>query len=161
MSKSYVKTRIRQASIRPSPKNSLRFRSTLYPQRVAASLLTVVGILCVVLAGIGLYSVMSYAVSQRTQELGIRMALDAQAAEVRVLVLWGGLRLTIPGLLAGVAAAAPAARTAGGMLVGMSWFDPLAFTAAVIFVALVATLASYMPARRATGLDPVLALRRE
>jgi len=134
---------------------------SLYPQRVAASLMTVVGMVCVLLAGMGLYSVMSYAVSQRTQELGIRMALGARPADVRGLMVWEGLRLTIPGLLAGVAAAALAARTVGGMLVEISSFDPLTFTAAVVFLALVAMLASYMPARRATRLDPMLALRCE
>jgi len=134
---------------------------SLYPQRVAASLLTVVGIVCVLLASMGLYSVMSYAVSQRTQELGIRMALGARPADVRGLMVWEGLRITIPGLLAGVAAAALAARTVGGMLVEISSFDPLTFTAAVVFLALVAMLASYMPARRATRLDPMLALRCE
>ncbi|HUI56811.1 MAG TPA: ABC transporter permease [Bryobacteraceae bacterium] len=135
--------------------------ASLYPQRVAASLLTVVGMACVLLAGLGLYSVMSYAVSQRTQELGIRMALGAQPANVRGLMVREGLRLTLPGLVAGVAAAALAARTVGGMLVAISSFDPLTFTGAVVFLALVAMLASYMPARRATRLDPMLALRRE
>jgi predicted permease len=133
--------------------------ASLYPLRVAAILLTVAGIVCVLLAGIGLYSVMSYAVSQRTQELGIRMALGAQPADVRGLMVWEGLRLTIPGLLAGAVAAALAARTVGGMLVEISSFDPLTFTGAVVFLALVAVLASYMPARRATRLDPMLALR--
>ena len=135
--------------------------ASLYPQRVAASLMTVVGIACVLLAGMGLYSVMSYAVSQRTQELGIRMALGARPADVRRLLVWEGLRLTLPGLLAGLAAAALAARTVAGMLVDISSFDPLTFTAAVVFLALVAMLASYMPARRATRLDPMLALRCE
>jgi predicted permease len=135
--------------------------ASLYPQRVAASLLTVVGIVCVLLAGIGLYSVMSYAVSQRTQELGIRMALGARPADVRGLMVREGLRLTIPGLLVGVAAATLAARTVGGMLVEMNSFDPLTFTAAVVFLALVAMLASYVPACRATRLDPMLALRCE
>lgn len=135
--------------------------ASLYPQRVAASLLTVVGIICVLLAGVGLYSVMSYAVSQQTQELGIRMALGAQPAHVLGLVVWEGLWLTIPGLLVGVAAAALAARTVGSMLVEISSFDALTFTAAVVFLALVAMLASYIPARRATRLDPMLALRCE
>jgi predicted permease len=135
--------------------------ASLYGLKVAASLLTVAGIVCVLLAGIGLYGVMSYAVSQRTQELGIRLALGAQLADVRGLVVWEGLRLTIPGLLAGTVAAALAARTVGSMLVEMNSFDPLTFTAAFVFLALVATLASYMPARRATRLDPMLALRCE
>jgi putative ABC transport system permease protein len=126
---------------------------------VAASLLTVAGIVCVLLAGIGLYSVMNYAVSRRAQELGIRMALGARPGELRALVVWEGLRLTIPGLLAGAVAAALAARMVRGMLVEISSFDPLTFTAAVVFLALVAMLASYVPARRATRLDPMVALR--
>jgi predicted permease len=133
--------------------------ASLYPQRVAASLMTVVGIVCVLLAAIGLYSVLSYAVSQRTQELGIRMALGARPADVRGLMVWEGLRLTIPGMLAGVAAAALAARMVVGMLVEISSLDPLTFTAAVVFLTVVAMLASYMPARRATRIDPMLALR--
>jgi len=133
--------------------------ASLYPLRVAASLLTVAGIVCVLLAGIGLYSVMSYTVSQRTQELGIRMALGAQPADVRSLMVQEGLRLTIPGLLMGMVAAALAARTVGGMLVEISSFDPLTFIAGVVLLALVAVMASYMPARRATRVDPILALR--
>ena len=134
---------------------------SLYPLKVAASLLTFAGLVCVLLAGMGLYSVMSYTVNQRTHELGIRMALGAQPDDVCGLVVWEGLRLTIPGLLAGTVAAALAARTVGSMLVEIRSFDPLAFTSAIVFLALVATLASYVPARRATRLDPLLALRCE
>jgi len=87
------------------------------------------------------------------------MALGAQPADVRSLMVQEGLRLTIPGLLMGMVAAALAARTVGGMLVEISSFDPLTFIAGVVLLALVAVMASYMPARRATRVDPILALR--
>ena len=133
----------------------------LYAQHVAASLLGMVGGICLLLAAIGLYSVMSFAVSQRTHEMGIRMALGAQPGAVLGLVFWQGLRLTVPGLLVGGAIALAAARTAGGMLVNVNASDPLTFAAAVAFLGLVAGLASYLPARRATRVDPVVALRNQ
>ena len=113
------------------------------------------------LAAVGLYSVMSYAVSQRTQEMGIRMALGAQRWDVLRLVLKEGLRLTLPGLLAGSVIALAAARIVGGMLVNVSASDPLTFASAAAFLALVAALASYLPALRAMRVDPVVSLRNE
>lgn len=133
--------------------------AALYPQKVAASLLSVVGVVCLLLAAIGLYSVMSYAVSQRTHEVGIRMALGARPGDVRSLVVRQGLMLTLPGLAVGVAAGLAAGRLAGGMLVGVSPGDPLTFGTAAAFLALVAVVASYVPALRATRVDPMAALR--
>jgi predicted permease len=133
--------------------------SSLYAQRVAASLLSVVGVVCLALAAIGLYCVMSYAVSQRTQELGIRMALGAKPNDVLALVVREGLRLAAPGLLAGIAAALAAARLLSGMLFQVSAADPATFAAAAAFLGLVAAMASYLPALRATRLDPMRALR--
>ena len=133
--------------------------ASLYPQKVAASLLSVVGTVCLLLAAIGLYSVMSYAVSQRTQELGIRMALGARPRDVRVLVVRDGLALALPGLLTGVVAAVAAARPVSGMLVKVSAADPATLAAAAGFLGLVALLASYVPALRATTIDPMAALR--
>jgi ABC-type antimicrobial peptide transport system permease subunit len=121
----------------------------------------VVGAISLLLAAIGLYSVMSYAVSQRTQEMGIRMALGAQPRDVLGLVLREGLRLTVPGLLVGSAIALAGVRIVGGMLVNVSASDPLTFAFAAAFLALVAALASYLPALRATRVDPVVALRNE
>jgi predicted permease len=133
--------------------------SSLYAQRVAATLLSAVGLVCVALAAIGLYCVMSYAVSQRTQELGIRMALGAKPNKVLALVVSEGLRLAAPGLVAGVAAALAAARLVSGMLFQVSAADPATFAAAAACLALVAPVASYLPALRATRLDPMRALR--
>ena len=113
------------------------------------------------LAAIGLYSVMSYAVSQRTQEMGIRMALGAQPGDVLGLVLRAGLGLAVPGLLAGSVIAVAAARLARGWLVNVSASDPLTFASAAVFLAVVAALASYVPALRAMRVDPVVALRNE
>jgi predicted permease len=135
--------------------------ASLYPQRVAAALLSVLGAACLVLSAIGLYCVMSYAVSQRTQELGVRLALGASPSDVLVLVVREGLRLTMPGLAAGIAAALGAARLVSGMLFHVSAADPATFAAAVMFLGLVAVIASYLPAARATRLDPMRAIRRQ
>ena len=132
---------------------------SLYAQRVAASLLSVVGLVCLILAAIGLYSVMSYAVSQRTREIGVRMALGANPKNVLALVLKEGLRLTLPGLVAGIAAAMAAARLVSGMLFQVSAADPATFATAAVFLGLVAAIASYLPAVRATRVDPMTALR--
>ncbi len=133
--------------------------ASLYPQKVAAILLSVVGLVCLALAAIGLYSVMSYAVSQRTQELGIRMAMGARPADVRRLVVGDGLALTLPGLLLGVATALAASRLTSGMLVKVDQYDPLTFAASALFLCLVAAMASYLPALRATRVHPMTALR--
>jgi ABC-type antimicrobial peptide transport system permease subunit len=134
---------------------------SLFAQRVAASLLGVVGGLSLLLAVIGLYGVMSYAVSQRTQEMGIRMALGARPGDVIGLVLRQGLRLIVPGVLAGSIAALAAARVVGGMLVNVSASDPVTFAAAAALLGAVAALATYLPALRATRVDPMVALRNE
>ena len=134
---------------------------SLFAQHVAASLLGVVGGISLLLAAIGLYSVMSYAVSQRSQEMGIRMALGAERRDVVGLVLWEGLRLAVPGLVAGSVIAVAAARIVGGVLVNVGASDPLTFASAALFLGLVAALASYVPALRATHVDPMVALRAE
>ena len=108
-----------------------------------------------------MFSVMSYAVSQRTQEMGIRMALGAQRADVLGLVLREGLRSIVPGLLAGSFLAVAAARLAGSLLVNVEVYDPLTFAFAAVFLGLVAGLASYLPALQATRVDPMIALRNE
>jgi putative ABC transport system permease protein len=114
-----------------------------------------------VLAGVGLYSVMAYAVTQRTHEIGIRMALGAQARNVLVDVLLRGMALTASGLAAGLAAALVAARLVSGLLVNVAAADPVTFTSVALFLIPLALLASYLPARRATRVDPLAALRWE
>jgi len=134
---------------------------SLFAQRVAASFLSVLGGIALLLSAVGLYSVMSYAVIQRTQEVGVRMALGARPRDVLKLVLRQGLRLIVPGLIAGSAIALAAARIVGGMLVNVSPSDPLTFLFAATFLGLIAALATYLPALRATHVDPMVALRNE
>ena len=132
---------------------------SLYAQKVAASLLTVVGALCVLLAAVGLYSVLSYEISTRTQEFGVRMALGASRVKVTVEVIHKSLVLTVPGLLAGFAAALIAFRHFSGMLVNVSPADPLTLAGSALLLIAVTLLASYLPASRATHVDPAVALR--
>jgi predicted permease len=132
---------------------------SLYAHKVAASLLTVIGALCLVLAAIGLYSVMSYAVSQRTQEFGVRMALGASRLKVVRLVTRESLFLTIPGLCVGLLVALVVFRFFSAMLVGVSPTDPYTIAASALFLLVVTLLASYLPARRAMQIDPMVALR--
>jgi len=134
---------------------------TLLPQKVAASMLAVLGLISLVLAAVGLYSVMAYAVTQRTQEIGIRMALGAQPRDVFRDVLRRGMLLTVTGLAVGTGAAYALARLVTAMLVNVSAADPLTFGGTALFMALVALLATYLPARRATKVDPMVALRCE
>ncbi len=131
----------------------------LFPQKIAASLLSVLGALSLLLAGVGLYSVMAYAVSQRRNEIGIRMALGAPAGDVLTMIMRQGLTLTAAGLGAGLLAALGATHLVGSMLTSVSATDPAIFCGAMAFLGAVALLASYLPARRATKVDPMTALR--
>jgi len=135
--------------------------ASLYPQKVAATLLTIVGTVCLLLAAIGLYSVLSYAVGRRTQELGVRMALGARPGDVLRLVIGEGLALMVPGVLMGMVLAVLAARPASPMLVRVSAADPVAFGAAALLLAAVVLAACYVPARRATRVTPMAAFRSE
>ncbi|MBB6146031.1 putative permease [Silvibacterium bohemicum] len=147
--------------------------ASLYPQRVAASLLTVLGGLSVLLAAIGLYSVMAYSVAQRTPEIGIRMALGARPVDVLSLVVRQGMRLTVAGLLAGAVVALGVTRSlaavsftnsamgAGAKLLRVSSTDPLVYLLAAAFLSAVSALAAYVPARRAASVDPMTTLRME
>lgn len=131
----------------------------LFQQKVAASLLSALGVLALLLAAAGLYSVMAYAVSQRTQEIGIRTALGAQPGDVLAMVIRQGMVLTVAGLAIGTAAAFAVTRFIAGMLIHVSAADPIIFAGAALFLGLVALLATWLPARRATKVDPMVALR--
>ena len=128
-------------------------------QRVAVMMLGVFGGLALLLAAVGLYGVMSYTVSQRTRELGLRMALGAEASDLLRLVMLHGLWLTAGGLVLGAAAALLLTRLMGTLLYKVSPRDPLAFGMAFVVMAIMALAACFLPAWRAARTDPVLALR--
>ena len=132
---------------------------SLYPQKVAAILLTATAFLCLLLSAVGLYSVMSYAISQRTQEFGVRMALGASRWKVLEMVTRESLMLTLPGLIVGMGTALVALRFFRGMLVDVSPTDPLTLGGAALFLIAVTLIATYLPARRAMDTDPMIALR--
>jgi predicted permease len=133
----------------------------LFGERMAAALLAGLGLFAVALAATGLYSVMAYSVAQRTQEIGIRMALGAQPADVLSLVVSQGMKLTLLGVLIGIGVALALTRLAASQLVQMSTNDPPVYLGATLFLAAVALAANYVPARRATRIDPNEALRCE
>jgi macrolide transport system ATP-binding/permease protein len=130
-----------------------------YSQRLAVTLVAVFGATALFLAAIGLYAVMSYSVSQGTRELGLRMALGADAGSVLRLVLSRGLRLTTAGIALGAIAALVLTRLMGNLLYQVSPRDPIAYGFALLVLLGVALLACFLPARRATHIDPVQALR--
>jgi predicted permease len=130
-------------------------------QRVAASVLGAFGALVLLLTVVGLYGVVAYAVSQRTREIGIRMALGAAAGQVVGGFLRDGARLTLLGLGLGAVGAFLAARLLGAQLYGVAPGDPATFGAAALLLTTVALLASWLPARRAARVDPMIALRSE
>jgi predicted permease len=130
-------------------------------QRFLMILMTVFAGLALVLAAVGLYGVISYSVSQRTHEVGIRMALGATGRDILEAVIRDGLRLTLMGTAAGLAGALALTRILRTMLFGVNPTDPLTFIAVTLLLISVAMLASYLPARRATKVDPMVALRYE
>ena len=131
----------------------------LLPARVTALALAGFGALALVLAAIGLYGVMSYSVSSRTHEIGIRMTLGAQPSDVLRLIYGQGSRLIGIGVAAGVVLAVLVTRLMRALLFGISPTDPLTYVAVVIGLSVVALFACWIPARRALKTDPVEALR--
>jgi putative ABC transport system permease protein len=134
---------------------------SLARRRLYMVLLTVFAGAALLLAAVGIYGVMSYSVSQRTNEMGIRIALGAQANDVLVLVMKRGLSVALLGVAIGIAAAYGLTQLMSSQLFGVSATDPVAFGAVVFTLLLVALLACYIPARRATRVDPMTALRNE
>jgi putative ABC transport system permease protein len=126
-----------------------------------AALVSGLGILAILLAAIGLYGVVAYAVSQRTREIGVRMALGAAPGDVQWMVLAHGLRITAIGVAVGLALCVATVRLLRGYLYGLSPFDPVAFGGACLAWIAIAMLASWLPARRATRVDPLVALKWE
>jgi putative ABC transport system permease protein len=134
--------------------------STL-PVRLAARIATVVATIALGLAVIGLYSLVSYLVAERTHEIGLRMALGADSSDVVRLVLAQGVKLAVAGLVLGIPTALAFSRVLGSLLYGISASDPRVFSAVSFTVLIVATVACYVPARRAASIDPLEALRRD
>ena len=142
----------------PYPMRAI-LNQSLWPARMAAVLLGVLGALALTLASIGLYGVMAYSVAQRRREIGVRMALGADRSQVLTMVLRQAMTLVGIGLAIGIAGALAVSRVVTRLLFGMSPMDPVTFGGVCLVLVSVALLASYLPAWRASRLDPLLALR--
>jgi ABC-type antimicrobial peptide transport system permease subunit len=121
--------------------------------------LTIFGCAALLLAAIGIYGLMAYSVAQRTQEIGIRLALGAGVSSVRNMVVWQGLRLAVAGVAVGLAAAFGLTRLIASLLFGVKAWDPMVFSAVPAVLIAVAILAIWLPALRASRVDPIHALR--
>ncbi len=140
---------------------SEHMKLALFPSKVAATVLGVFGVVALMLAAIGVYGITSYAVAQRTHEIGVRLALGAQLSDVLKLVLSHGLKLTMIGAALGLLGAYLATRAITSVLYGVSATDPLTFGFVSLLLVGVALIACYVPARRATKVEPLIALRNE
>jgi predicted permease len=138
-----------------------RIAESLRPQRFAANLLAIFAILATALSAVGLYGLVSYSVTQRTNEMGIRMALGASRADILGMVLRESAQIALLGTGAGIVLGLLLTRAIQGFLYGVSVYDPLSFLGAATALVFVALVASFIPARRATSIDPIVALRYE
>ncbi|MGH9661547.1 MAG: FtsX-like permease family protein, partial [Bryobacteraceae bacterium] len=138
-----------------------RIRDSIWQRRASGSLFAAFGALALGLAAVGIYGVISYGVSRRTREIGLRLALGAQPADVQRMVIAEGLRLTALGAAMGVGLALAGARAMASLLYGVSATDGLSLALAPLLLGAVAAVACYIPARRAMRVDPVVALREE
>ncbi|HEX4560279.1 MAG TPA: FtsX-like permease family protein, partial [Gemmatimonadales bacterium] len=145
-------------TVDPMPKT---YASQMRPWRLGSSLFSLFGGLGLLLSAIGLYGVLSYMVSQRTSELGIRVALGAARRDLLTLVVNQGLKVTAIGLAIGIVGSLIAGKALGALLYGVSPHDPVVLGVVTVVLVLVATIASYIPALRATRVDPMVALRYE
>jgi predicted permease len=133
----------------------------LFPAEAAGALLGTFGLLALALSVVGLYGMLAYTVSQRTRELGIRTALGAQTTDVLKLIMLQGMKLALIGMVIGLVAALLSTRVLSFLLYGISATDPLTFCGVTLAFFGIVLLASYVPARRATKVDPMIALRYE
>jgi putative ABC transport system permease protein len=135
--------------------------NVLAKPRLNLLLIGIFAVLALILAVVGIYSVMSYVASQRTREIGVRMALGAQSHQVFWLIIWQGMSLVLVGLAVGMAGALLLSRLMATLLYGVTVTDPLTLLSAPLLLAAIALFACYFPARKAMRLDPVDALRYE
>ena len=138
-----------------------RFSDSLSRRRFSVFLLGIFAIIALLLAAIGIYGVISYSVSQRTHEIGIRMALGAQTRDVALLIMGQGMKLVMLGVIIGLAASLALTRLIKSFLFGVGATDPLTFAAIIALLVFVAIIACWIPARRASKVDPMVALRYE
>jgi putative ABC transport system permease protein len=149
------------AILSPVTTVKMELSGELSPRRFQTLVLGIFSLVALLLAGVGIYGVLQYSVARRMHEIGIRMALGAQPREVLTLVLKDGAKSALTGLLIGVIGAAALTRFVKSLLFGVAPTDPIAFVGVAVLLLATALLACYFPARRASSVDPNVALRYE